>query len=405
MPRPAAPARLGRLFLGLALLALPAALCATQETPPAAGTAPFVFDGNRIYVELAFVRPDGSLHKALAFVDMGSPAAGLIEPLWQVLQLGPGRDLIFRVGGLTVRVPADQVTHEPGRGHSVGGAAERVEAILPAGILRQYEVVIDYRRRALTLAPPGSLRAEGTPVPFRIKQDTGLLAVDATIDGKPYAITIDNGSAYTWFRQGEVSRWLHAHPDWERGRGAVGPSNMMMSGDGAEASGTLVRVPVIAAGALILRHVGALGAGPGRSPAAGLPLFDWYSTKNAVPVLGWLGGNVLRDYKLTIDYRRQVIYWLPQAQPALHDLDQVGLTLRAEHGRYFVDAVASIGGAPTVAGVQPGDRLLQVGGLDLDGASWGAIYRAMQGRPGDTRELLLQRQGRQLTVAAKVTAF
>ena len=63
----------------------------------------------------------------------------------------------------------------------------------------------------------------------------------ASIDAKSYAITIDNGSAYTWFRQRTVKEWLLAHPDWERGTGAVGASTMMMSGDGAEASGILLR--------------------------------------------------------------------------------------------------------------------------------------------------------------------
>ena len=39
-----------------------------------AGTTTFVFDGNRMYAELGFVRPDGSIRRALAFVDMGSPS-------------------------------------------------------------------------------------------------------------------------------------------------------------------------------------------------------------------------------------------------------------------------------------------------------------------------------------------
>ena len=54
---------------------------------PSSGTAPFIFDGNRVYAELALVRPDGTLHKVLAFVDLGSPSTILSEALFKELQL------------------------------------------------------------------------------------------------------------------------------------------------------------------------------------------------------------------------------------------------------------------------------------------------------------------------------
>ena len=53
-------------------------------------------------------------------------------------------------------------------------------------------------------------------------------------NGKAYPITIDNGSGYTWIRKSVAREWLSRHPDWQRGTGAVGPSNMRMAGDGIE---------------------------------------------------------------------------------------------------------------------------------------------------------------------------
>jgi hypothetical protein len=137
-------------------------------------------------------------------------------------------------------------------------------------------------------------------------------------------------------------------PDWERGTGAVGASNMMMSGDGTEPSGTLLRIPEVSLGSLTLKDVGALAAGAGRRFSEHLDLFDWYSQKNAVPVIGWRGGNVLKGFRLTIDYPNQVMYWLQQSDPYSHDLDQVGLTLRAESTAYIVAAVATKNGRPSV---------------------------------------------------------
>jgi hypothetical protein len=58
------------------LLFIPVLLATTFAS---SGTTSLVLDGNRIYARLAFVRPDGSLHWALAFVDMGSPSTILTE--------------------------------------------------------------------------------------------------------------------------------------------------------------------------------------------------------------------------------------------------------------------------------------------------------------------------------------
>ena len=180
---------------------------------------------------------------------------------------------------------------------------------------------------------------------------------------------------------------------------------MMMSGDGTEASGVLARIPEIIVGQLALKDVGILGAADGRSPAAGVNLLDWYSSKNEVPVIGWIGGNVLKDFRLTIDYPSRTIYWLQDSDPEANDLDQVGLTLRSERGEYFVESVARKNGVPTVEGVLPGDQLIRAGDLELRGATWGQIYGAMHGRPGEPRKLVLDRDGRRVTAVAHVTRF
>ena len=394
-------AALSRLLLLSGLLASSAG---HAQSAPSVGTTPFVLDGNRTYARLAFVRADGSIHDALAFIDMGSAMSTVVVSLRDALGIDEKQPLAFRVGAMMVHVPAAAVTIEPDEPYSVG-ADLKVEAMLAAGLLQKYQVTIDYRRKTLTLAEPGSTTPEGVGVPFRIHEGTGLIAVDAAIDGKSYAVTIDNGSAYTWFRQSVVREWLVRHPDWQRGVGAVGTSNMMMSGDGAENTGILLRVPKLKVGSVRLGNVGVFGAAPGKGVGGTLSLFDWYSTKNAVPVIGWIGGNVLKGFKLTIDYPNRRLYWLKQAAPDLHELDQVGITLRAHGGEYFISAIASKNGKPAVAGVFVGDKLLQVDQLQLQHANWGAIYAALHGAPGDVRRLLLDRAGRQVIAQAKVTAF
>ena len=368
---------------------------------PSSGTAPLIFDANRIYAELAFVRPDGSLHKSLAFVDLGSPSMIVSDALYKELQLDQQKSLTFNIGDMPIHVDSSAVTSDTWLPFSIADN-QRVEALLPAGVMQNYQVVIDYARRGLTLAQPGTLQPGGSLVPCRINYKTGLVAIDVSINGQTYPVTIDNGSAYTWLRKTTVQEWLAIHPDWQRGIGAVGVSNMRMADDGIEAAGILVRIPEIKLGSLELRQVGALGIGPSSSD---WDFIGWYSRKNPVPVIGWLGGNVLQSFRITIDYPNRKTYWLPQRGSDSHELDQVGLTLEKKNGEYFVAAVAWRNGKPTVEGVQAGDKMLQIGALHTDAVTPAAILSALHGKPGELRTLLLERNTRRLTVQAKVTAF
>src|SRR5262249_14492022 len=205
--------------------------------------------------------PDGRLYKTLAFVDLGSPSMILSEALFKELQIDAKKPLVFKVGDMPVRVDSNAVASDTWLPFSVGNN-RRVEALLPAGIMQRYEVVIDYARRTLTLAQPGTLKPQGIPLPIRLNEKTGLITVDASINGRTYAVTIDNGSAYSWLRKTTVQEWLAVHPDWQRGTGAVGASNMRMADDGIEATGIMVRIPEIKLGPLHLGQVGALAIGP-----------------------------------------------------------------------------------------------------------------------------------------------
>jgi hypothetical protein len=374
--------------------------CVGSQTP-SSGTAPFILEGNRVYAELTFVRQDGTLHKALAFVDLGSPSTILSEALFKELQLDKKKPLTFEVGDMPVRVDPSAVTSNAWLPYSLGDH-RRVEALLPAGVMQKYQVVIDYAHRTLTLAQPNTLKPAGAPVPLRVNEKTGLIVIDVSINGRAYPVTIDNGSAYTWLRKTTVLEWLDVHPDWQRGTSAVGASNMRMADDGIEAAGVLVRIPEIKLGSLLLEQVGALAIGPS---STNWDFIDWYSEKNPGSVIGWLGGNILQGFRITIDYPNHMTYWLRQSKLDPHDLDQVGLTLKSIGGEYFVAAIATQHGKPTVEGVQTGDKLLQIGTLHTDTATWGAIFSAMHGKPGEIRTLLLERDTKKLTVRAKVVVF
>lgn len=379
------------------------------------GTVPFIFDDNRVFAQLDFVRADGTLRKALAFVDLGTPALVLDKKLYGELQVGQGKPVILRVGHLEMKVDSSAVETDTDLGLTGpnGKRTVPVEAVLSGSVLTNYELVVDYAKRTLTVAQANTLKSTGDAVPCRVNERTGMVSITADIDGRPYALAVDTGSAYSWVREDVAEQWTKAHPDWERGKGAVGEANMQSRTGGAQARATILRLPEIKLGSLSLKQVGALGIAPEAPPIPPAPgqskvegsFFDWYSKKAPEPVIGWLGGNVLRGFRLTIDFPRRTTYWERVSDLDPHELDQVGVTLEKRSDGYFIAGIAQKSGKPTVDTVRVGDKLIQVDDVVLSSATRGAIFAALHGKPGEVRMLVVERDGQQLTVPAKVTAF
>ena len=376
------------------------------------GTVPFIFDDDRVFAELNFVRPNGTLRKALAFVDLGTPTLVLDKNLHEELQAGQGKPVILRVGDLEIKVDSSAVETDTGlglTGHD-GKRTLPVEAVLSGSVLTNYQVVVDYAKRTLTVAQPNTLKNTGDAVPCRVNEKTGMISITGDIDGRPYVLAIDTGSAYSWVREDVAEQWTKAHPEW---KGAVGEANMQTRTDGAESRATILRLPEIKLGSLQLKQVGALGISaeaPPIPPALGESavhgdFFDWYSKKSPEPVIGWIGGNVLKGFRVMIDFPRRMIYWEHQIELDPHDLDQVGVTLEKRDTGYFIAGIAQKHGQPTVDAVRVGDRLIQVDDLQLSNATRGAIFAALHGKPGSVRTLAVERDGKRLNVAEKISAF
>jgi hypothetical protein len=133
-------------------------------------------------------------------------------------------------------------------------------------------------------------------------------------------------------------------------------------------------------------------------------MFDWYSAKAPRPVIGWVGANALKTFRIVIDYPHRTIWWTRQREPDTHDLEQVGVTLEERDG-YVVSGIAERNGRPTVMRVKVGDRLIRVDDLRIADATRGAIFAALHGTPGTVKMLTIQRDGSTLTVPAVVTGF
>ena len=375
-------------------------------TSPASVTVPFVLDHGRMIVDVELTRPNGSARRARAWVDIGNDALVLAEPLARDLGLDlsslppgqPGRSAAssspappLRLGGMPLDVDSVPVRVFAG---AHGRAGVGVEVQIPAGALRHHHVVFDYPASRMTVARPGSRKPRGTAIPCRVNPGTGLLMVAATLDGETAWLGVDNGSAGTWVSDTLSKQWQARHPDWPHATGAAGSANFF--GFPFESEGTLMRLPELGLGPLRARDVAVLGLDPS--------MFDWYSKKSAGPVLGFIGANVLRGFRLEIDFPGQMTWWQAGPPAARRDLDIVGLTLRPEPGGgTTVTGVVAKDGRPVVAGVEAGDRVIAVDGRDLATARMGEVVEALRGEPGAMRTLVLERDGQRRTVPVRVT--
>jgi hypothetical protein len=381
-------------------------LSAQQPQSQQTITVPFILDHNRVFVDLEIVKLDNSIHKARAFVDMGDQHLVFTESLAKELQLDqPGdKDLRIRIAGTPLVFDQGKITAYGAPGDSImGGGEPHIEANFPATIMMSYDVLFDYSARTMTLAPPGSIHHQGVRIPCRVNSQTGLISVDIKIGAQTYAVTIDNGSAYTWIAKSVVQEWANSHPEWLLGFGAIGNANM--NGSAEEASALLARLPLIQLGPLELNSVGLAGYAMQLKPS-NEDIFDWYSKKAPQKVVGFLGGNVLKSFRIEIDYANHETYWSQQSPIDPHDLDQVPLTIRPDaDGSYAVVGVFTRNGNKQMAGVESGDKLIKIGDLAVKGATFGAVLDALHGQPGATRTLVLERNGKQFTRAANVIRF
>ena len=384
------------------------------SAPPPSVTVPIIIESDQILVELVLARPDGATRKALAVVNMGLGPPYLQNHLYRELTIDKGRPLSFRIGSLPVAVESAAVVSiadaaAPERQFGPWSFSHRVEAGLQAGILQHYELVLDYAARTLTLARPNTQPHDGIAVPIRVNEDTGLVSVDVTVDGRRYAMVIDCGSSYSWARGSVVAAWLKAHPDWERAQGAVGRSNYNMLDYAFEKEGTVIRIPSLAVGGMLLRDVGIMGNGP----TLGWPwdnllgeiFWDRWQKSAPEPVVGWLGANVLKHYRLTIDYADRMSYWVEQSASDPHELDQVGVTLVYRSGNFVIGGIVRKAGRPTLDGLAIGDEIIWIDGQPTNGWSREQIWRALGGAPGDRHRLVVERGGKAIEISAEVAAF
>jgi hypothetical protein len=387
-----------------------AVACAAQPTPQSA-TVPVTLDHNRIIIDVSLPLADGSQKRVRGWVDTGNPDVWLSERVAKLMALQPmPESKESEVLGAKVRnVQAPKELFVGEMKISLGGirdarmvAAESVgpgcsaEITLPSNVLRNYDLIVDYVDRELTLAAPGQAKFTGKSIKAFVNPPNGIIQIPAKIEGKAYRLTFDLGANFSMLAGDIFEKLAKDNPKWPRNTGAVGTE--LFWGVQEEASQHALRVPALEYGPVKLAEVGFDILPQG--------LMSFYSERAGVDTSGMLGANALLNYRVGIDYAGSTVYFEQRGSYLAPGIDVVGLTLRPElDERYTVIGVPEYEGKPAVAEVKAGDVLVAIDKVPAKGSTMGQIWSLLGGDPGETRVLTLERDRKQFTVNATVRRF
>jgi predicted aspartyl protease len=376
-----------------------------QSAEPQSVTVPLVIEFNRPFVDLEFTRPDGSARNARFWVDTGGGGFILVEPLARELGLEMGQEMAeggerfavikppaTRIGGMSLNLEGARASVVIGKKTMMPGVA--AEGLLPGHVLKRYHVIFDYPGHRFTLAQSNTLKPRGVRIPSPINPRSGFPRLEAVIGGETYGFLLDTGASFTMISAELLSKWATDHTDWPHATGAVGAANMGLGP--MEASATMLRLPQFNFTTIQLENVAAVSRPKGT--------FEKYmSQMMTAPIVGAIGGNVWRAFRVEIDYANGATYLEKTGALDAHDLDLVGVTVQAQtDGRFVVVGITKQNGKEITDAVRAGDKLIKVDKLDVSGAALVKVIDSLRGKPGDQRTLVVEREQKPLTIKAPV---
>jgi PDZ domain len=151
-------------------------------------------------------------------------------------------------------------------------------------------------------------------------------------------------------------------------------------------------------GTFDLPHVGLVSRPPGTYE-------KWMSDTMTAPIVGAVAGNVLRAFRVEIDYHHGVTYLEKGTAVEPEGLHTVGVVIGAHpDASYTISGVAQCRAKNLVDGVQSGDKLISINDWAVTG-SLADVLRELQGTRGEVKNMVVERDGRQTTIQTTVTSL
>jgi len=383
----------------IALVAVAFASSGTSVALAQTVTVPMIVEGNAPIIEVQ-VRNGEHVRTARFLIDTGGGAVQIGSKLMADLSAvpsGPGSNeggdrivplqgLAFNVDGFGLDLKGVNVIGLPDSVRTM--ARNATEGTLSASVLRKYRVVFDYPGHTFTITAAGG-KPRGEKIPTTIATVSGYPRIEATIGGKRYGFLLDTGASFSMLSRTVLEEWSAQNPLWPIAIGAAGFANMV--GNDAD-KGPMLRISKVKIGSFSLADVAMVSRAPGVYETV-------MSEMMSAPIAGAIAGNVLRDFRVEIDYRNEATYFERKLHATDEDLVSVGLILGlANNGDPVVTALCSTAGEDVKHGVQLRDRPVAVDGKIVNGEPLAVIARLLSGTAGTSRRLTLRRAGLQLDV-------
>ena len=379
----------------------------TSHSQPESQSAsvPLYVENNRPFVDLEFTRPNGSIRRARFWVDTGGGGFIMVEPLARELGLKFGtitsegeskfastETPVVHIGRMRLNLDGARTMVAIGQSGMMPGVP--AEGLLPGHVLMRYHVVFDYPGRKFQIAKPGTVKPRGLKLSAPINQRSGFPRIEAKIGNVDYGFLLDTGASFTMVSQELINKWASEHPEWPQAKGAVGSANMGLGS--VEVNGLMMRIPRVGISTFQLSGAAVVSRPKGTFE-------NYMSQMMSAPIVGAIGGNILKTFRVEIDYANGAAYLENTGKPDPHDLDVIGLTLQAQRdGNYVVAGISDQTNKEIYRAARRGDRLIKVGAFEVTGASFARVIDSLRGKPGNLRLLVLERDGKQFEVKAPI---
>jgi len=375
-----------------------------SEPEPVSSTVPLHVEFNRPFIDLEFSQPDGSPRKARFWVDTGGGGFLFCEELARDIGMKFGAEVHEEgeriaptvpprtsLGKMALNVDGARASILLGKKTILPGV--EAEGLFPAHLLRRYHVIFDYPGGKFTLAQPSVLTPRGVRIATPVQQRSGFPRLEIQIAGQTFGFRLDTGASFTMISREQIETWIKAHPEWPNAVGAAGAANMGL--EKMEADGLMLGLPQVELGPFLLKAIAAISRPK--------DTFEKHmSGMMTQPIIGAIGGNVLRAFRIEIDYANNATYFERTGSPDT-DLVMIGLTVQPwADGSYTVSGVVRQNGEALVDGALAGDKLIKIDQLDVSGSSLGRVVSALRGKIGTKRTLILERAGKRITVTAPI---
>lgn len=380
------------------LLAL---LLATIAQP---ATIPMLLEGNVPIVELELPTAAGGVRKARFVIDTGGGAIIVGSKLMADIGAKTEGPPMTEEGSKMQRLAPVQI-RAAGEALDVAGlpafaaletewviSRDNAEGMLPGRFLRRYDLILDYPARTVTFAKPGSVTPRGIKLPAAIGENNGFPRIEATIGDQTYGFLLDSGASFTMISRAALEKWSEANPDWSKATGALGFANMI--GSKMETEALMLRIPDLKLGSFAIANAAAVSRPEGTFEKR-------MSNIMPAPIIGSIAGNVLRDFRVEIDYQNGAVYLEHAKTLSPAEISGVGLILSRTKAGLVVKGTASTAGAGVKEVVHAGDVLVSVDGEAMSGKSLNEASQLLQGAK-DTKKRLTLLRGDQ-TISVDVT--